>query len=677
VVLKAGDLSKVADGTFGQDANGMAAMHNLLVQYTPAMQTSTAPYLVFVQSIGPATLQPGQAGESWDQVAKDTSVIGGNPFLLRDLTGSRAAGFALAGIGRPQGVSGIVPTTQVASEGYLGSWEAPGNHVIHGTLQGTLTRDYHSRFYPGIAGPPGSCSSQCPARAADISQVAYQPPTPWPYRQNVAGHPYGDVLTCIVQWLNTRLSPTTLSIPVQQNYVNPPPGTGNSDWTAWSQIVQDTTARDLNSLPDQTCHNQNALDIVTVSAQLGREFQSVRVVRGVIADMKAPFIQSEPGTFLDVQQIANTIKTSFPTQTLQQKLNGNTAATGLGIAASLVGIVAAATFPFPPLAAAIGALSGALWVASEVATSDTGAQELPALPKPDLNGPALDLETQLSNRYSALANSQGGFDHLGDLLVSDWGKLHTAATNAAAWDVGPESAATLNTLETSATRQAWETLFPQAYTEYNLSDLNNYQICWVTQSYYQSCLPASHYGTAGNPSDYACLPMRDWPRGFFTVWRAPWKNKDGTPATYNPFGTVAASDWFQAPGSGGTQNIVFALPPTPVLYWWSENQYNSLSQTTPPQSLTDQMFVNPGDVPGSIGLNPLQFAIDGYGLSDAPNGRWGGGTANLVTHAKLDYNDTDDEPFPQGGLTDGDWGTPCLVNASWVDSNGNWQYPGS
>jgi hypothetical protein len=196
-------------------------------------------------------------------------------------------------------------------------------------------------------------------------------------------------------------------------------------------------------------------DFSDVKRQLDTEFGYVPVVWGFINDLKAPLLLQSTSAQAALQQVADDVSASVqpaPSAKLTYDPLGVTEEMLKGIAA--LPVVGEAADALELIAAGIGIVES---TTLDPANGNT----------PELSGPSTvevdKFAEQLADQYAAAAEH---FDQIAEILVGDWDKLQTAATNA---QTGPwiwSSALTQRAaagLNFAARRFAYTSLFPLAY----------------------------------------------------------------------------------------------------------------------------------------------------------------------------------------------------------------------
>lgn len=430
LVLDAGTLAFREDGTFALpggpaanipvstvagDEQEMAALLNKYANDPSA--------LVFVQTIG----LPGrwdsqpQVAQGWNEVATALQAFGGHRTLFNALSDDS---YAQVGPGDPPAASSVRIASQAASR-------SPGQ------LAGTLARNDSGQFYADNA-------SGTDEFVGNLAQVAYQPPAPggWPLRDI---KPYPAVMQCVATALD-------LKYPIEESYyaVAEPWGDDNTE-------LQALTMSDLAGQCDTSSFN--ATDLATVKTQLGKEFTYVGKVRSSLHEMQAAFGWTQVGSDTSLQHAADEVRRSITAAPDAAKVSYD----GLGIADEVIYVIGAVAELAGQEEAAVGielAASG-LGLVDETTLDDQGRPELAqTITDTDVSGLANDLNT----RYG---QALWHFDQVGDMLVSDWGKLETAGKNfspAGPWEWTSEKEGQVpGPLELAATRFAYTALFPKAY----------------------------------------------------------------------------------------------------------------------------------------------------------------------------------------------------------------------
>jgi hypothetical protein len=422
--------------------------------------------------------------------------------------GSPSAGYSIAAqIGRLAGPAahdqfaqmiGTSPSPQPAdADGYtliapLGdpadaiSQSQAGSGLESAQVVGTLTRARDSSWTVEDASASGTYSSE------SVLDVAYQPTVAWPDSTTAGDHAAN---AYIAQELGLTQGSNGVTEVRQAYYLD-----DTDDWaTLESELERLTYPGSGNGF---TMSTFNAL-----KHQLEIEFPYVGGVRNMVAQWEHVFPTARFSGYVDLQKIASEVEGQIESDIASRKAGLNTKliiAHSFGIAAGLVGLSG-----IGPLAAPLTATSGAFLLAGDLSQEGNGS--LSALP---VSEEAANLGVALAQRYEQIENS---LPRIGDLLVSDWGKLETAGKDAnGAWSLNSQAQQTLTTaLTVGANRESFSSLLPLAYGEYLLSPLETGRNQPPTgEPWNYSCLNDSQppgntqplSGAQGNPGSWIDFP---------------------------------------------------------------------------------------------------------------------------------------------------------------------------
>jgi hypothetical protein len=363
----------------------------------------------------------GQLGgaSAHDQVAQ---MLGGTPTPQPSYAGG---GYTL--VAEPGDPEAAISQSQVGSD-----LQAP-------RVTGTLTRTQSTSWSVGNA----TSLEDFGGEEASPLTIAYQPPTPWP-DSSTAGDRAAE--RYIAEQLGLNRGTDAVQSVREAYYVE--------DTDSWGNVASELTT---------TVHFRSGLgfsktEFSALKAQLLIEMPKVANVEKLIKNWQAMFTNNKTTSYIDLQTIANTIEGQIENDIAARKASLNTTnilAHSLGIAAGLLSVAGV-----PVVGGGIGALANALLLSQDLAQEANGS--LSARP---IVTEADNLGQQLSTRYEQI---QANLSHLGDLLVSDWGKLQSAALDAnAAWALNSSVREYLEgTLTKSAQQEAYRSLLPLAYGEY-------------------------------------------------------------------------------------------------------------------------------------------------------------------------------------------------------------------
>ncbi len=414
----------------GPDGTEQAKMASLLNSVSPAIGDGGYK-LIFVQSIGsPRNLE---TGGQWNALASALARVGGTA----EVAASATSGYALVG------QSGIANFPLTEASRSLSGAEAR----ITGVLQ---PNDLGSRV--------PLASSPTAATPFDLAEIAYQPAQAWPHSQT----PGEQAALAHVAALLDLPKPTVASsryVParpdVRSEYCNE---RLRGAWAGYAGRIR--TAR-----CEARCQEKNGFsgaDWENVRAELvgsGRpgefsEFNAVHSTWKLVRALQAPFGASGVGAEVRLNALATQIEMAMePPPSSEAEGSWLNMLGGLGNVASY--------FTGDDLEAFVGTLSGAIGVAAEFADGPEGS---PLLGRFQID--AADVAVDLGQNYRT---ASGQIATVGELVVSDYGKLKALATDPALSGFTSNSAEGMTgKLETGSRQWAYETLFPTAYEALNL-----------------------------------------------------------------------------------------------------------------------------------------------------------------------------------------------------------------
>ena len=438
VVLDSGSLKLEAQGTFSDDATGLANMRSFLTRWGDDPQAT-----IIVRSIGKVgapTSSDTAAVQSWDQIASETRHFGGSEFYFEALDGGGDSQYAQAGIGGSPAYpsrSAQVATAETASSGRL--------------LTGLLAYNNANEFYPSESYDPTTLNDTARPLAGTLPGIVAA-------AQRLARprHPgRSDVLACVA----ANLPGTHLQMPIESNYTNL---NLESNWSGWaSEIGEPKFYRTLTS--DSACGSFTQSEADTVIKQLQNEWNDVAIVDTFIANLQKPLVDSQ-GNATQIQSITEAVDNDLATSSAQTTVDGKAIVSDMmWLVSSLPG--------GDEISGPLNVLAAGLGLADDANNTDSGVN----LPDDQVATTGADLGNQLEEQYTA---SIAGLGNIGDILVSDWTKLQDAAQNAADspgasadWSfTDRQFSQAANVLLLSTRRTAYKTLFPLNYTLYRLQN---------------------------------------------------------------------------------------------------------------------------------------------------------------------------------------------------------------
>ncbi len=387
--------------------------------------------LVFVQSIGSPRDPETQA--QWSTLAASLERIGGTGAVA----GSATQGYALLGqVGVPD-----FPLTE-ASQSLTGA-------AAH--ITGVLEPDNLGSYVPVVSSPTATTPF-------DLAEIAYQPAQPWPDSET-AGE---KAALAYVAGLLDLPKPSLAS----SCYVPPKPDVRseycNEDVRGeWSGYVGQLRGARCEA----KCQRENgftATDWEDVKAELagaGRpneffEFNAVQSTWELVRALQTPFGASGVNAQVSLNSLATQIK-----EALQPPASSESTGFWLNMISGLGYI--ASYFAGDDLEAFVGTLSGAIGLGAEFANGPEGSPLLG-----EFKVDAADVAEDLGQRYRT---GSGGIATIGELVVTDYGKLKAVATDPNLAGFTSRSVAGMaERLETGSRQWIYETLFPAAYEAVNL-----------------------------------------------------------------------------------------------------------------------------------------------------------------------------------------------------------------
>jgi hypothetical protein len=303
-----------------------------------------------------------------------------------------------------------------------------------------------------------------------MSGLISLPATAWPDR-NTAGD--RAVLSCIARQFR-------ISYPIESNYT--------SDTTIhWSSLLARLEgAGFLGVLQSQSgCSSISSSDFEAVQTQLGLEWTYVPTIATLISDLKSPYYGPSGS--------GSTVSSAISTINGDVRTTGHTVSVNpLEVTEDVLWIASAVPGPVGTLAN-IASASIALGQALDV-------NQMGVTPA-DVTGKGEDLGADLQMQYQTAIQ---GLNTERDILLSDWGRLQTAALNAMdspdqaggpnktadwKWNSNIEQNADYR-VELAADRLAYATLFPVRYQlyraeagtgSYNTQDITTYSCTLIKQ----------------------------------------------------------------------------------------------------------------------------------------------------------------------------------------------------
>jgi hypothetical protein len=545
VVVEPTSLALQHNATFvtrtpaGPDDAGIEALGAMLGQ----VRAGPGPVIVIAQSIGTAAVSPAWAGKA----APELHELGGNLAVLNGLNGT--GGYALIG---GTGADRPVLETSAALTG------APGQ------LHGMLERNSDSHYVV-------ASWAVAEEYITDLMPLAFQAPQPWPYASTA-----GEVAANV--YIATQLGLGTSN--VRDAYWQAP----NLDW-AGAEVIK------LKAITyPGSKQGFSRQEFTALQSQLLKEFAMVTNVRALITAWQGVFEGRSSLEFLDLRAIADQIE-----RALHPPSHGGINVDPLAVIGIFQGILSIAGGGLNKVSAgATGALGGASSLAGALASLiNSRGDDVPVSQR--IQTTVDQLGDELAHRYVEI---QSAFDHIGDVLVSDYGKLSTVDARAPkewAFDTQARDLALVH-LENAARQLAYSALMPLAYPyvyELRASEIN------------PSLSSASAYRCAQQ------FPNFD----------------DGRPFAHTP-GTATFQAIVGVDHDGKYERNIYVLSGVPVDAWifgeheiitgiesgysTDEPPFIGSSRWVPPASLLDPLFL-PVQAGGTVGLY-RQYFFDHFKL---------------------------------------------------------------
>lgn len=412
---------------------------------------------VLVQTIG----KPKAASGRWEEVVGQLARLGANRQLVNALDGTNE--YALAGtLGSDQ------PPAEAST-----AHDGPVEHPRPGQLDGVLERTRASTFEPAVAGAPVSrVGARAPVNL-ELVKTAYQPLQSWP--ELAPGQPRADArgaedyMCKAIGFCQEADSCPSIRSCYWQRFAT-------TNWSSEYSVL--LGLKDPGGFGDA---------FGPVKDELLKEIKAVEDVQGWIVQLKEPLNKSAVRSYVDLQKIGNSIRTSVKAPDAD-----NSTAWGLTLASRIVGLGRAVS----PAASGISAALSLLAFLSE--------QKGPPILGTEITTRAEGLATDLLDRMQLEEKEIGG---LGLLLVSDYGKL-MAAQKHIKTDWNLEGASASENLRFAAKQWFYEALVPVAYPYLIRLDANNARDAdcriqgaraWPNQPDSMQMVATTDYGSSGQP----------------------------------------------------------------------------------------------------------------------------------------------------------------------------------
>lgn len=423
LALDAGTLEKVFEGTFQtEDGNGSPKDGvGQLAERLRAFANKQAQVLVVLQSIG----SPRPRENTWPKtLAPAVAGIGGVQDVFNNLDGK--GDYALIGGGGLTGRYGVEQSQPMSGK--------PGR------IAGLLSRNAQGQLRGTYVDSSGGLD-------LGVVSLAYGAPKPFPAWANA------DQQRAYVRVSELLKLKDPEDVRVNYWYDT------SVDWDGKREDLSKIKLPDVNNGSEPPVDES---DLDAVKSTLDKEFSSVDQIRTWIGHLQTIYTRS---------QTANQINVADESQRILSSLK---ASSGPSVATEIVGAISetlfvASYFVEPEAAPAIGAVAGAVGIAAELPTDVDKGDPVSA----QLQVRAGDLGHELENRYLAASS---GLDRLGDILVSDYGKLTVAGDKVQnVWAFDPTSDNdTGDSLRRGTRRTIYQALFPIAFHNdtLNPTDLN-------------------------------------------------------------------------------------------------------------------------------------------------------------------------------------------------------------
>ncbi len=526
LVLDHGSLEPLTHGTWftntssGPDVQQVSAMAGAI----KAASQLERDKLYLIQSIG----SPHPLENTWtSQLAPELHGVIGSSEIALNLLPSQNGGYAYVGSTSTQNAeTALIPEDSTPAP-------APAQ------LTGMLARTKQTRFEPRL---------DSAVDGVDLSMLplAYQDPTPWPFTDpSDAGH------YAALQYVTQQVGLGDLRAAyVSKDFL------GNQ--TTYTNALKDVPYPGPSGFPENLIpFTPN--EFTDVKNGLLSEFGWVIAVRAMQAQLHTALTDVEVSENGGAAGIAHEIAS---------QISGNDSDK---VETEIFNIVSNATrilaaVPGLQLAGPVGGVFGIMGV---VSANRAGSQVIT-----DLDTEASHLGADVLAAYGAALTS---VNHVGDLLVSDFGKLKVAGPLAlqGAWNISNDERQMIQTnLQLSTEQEFWGALLPTGYTLYSLQ-------------------PGHNNGDPITPGNYACY----YP---------------DAEQSYHPWSKDPSSAYVQAPVEyHGSKLVTRPWALITDLGLDDEDDLDGLGYKTPPASLTDQLFINPDSETkngqAGVGLSKPQF----------------------------------------------------------------------
>lgn len=447
VVLRAGSLTPPTNlsenqtmstrcADFGVSEQGVNALSTYLGEVTAQIDHgSDGPLLVFLQTLG-AEAYPSVTNESMEDeliaVAGAIEKLGGNSEAFNDAIVTNGARYAIAG-----GTS-LLSESPPNSAGQSFAPEsttlqAGSSGVLDGVLQ--FSKRYHFE--------PVSGTSKFD-RTAFWSDLAYQPTKPWPFSTSFGEK---NALAYISKQYNLKYSPDSScyepSVPdVRFEYcdLNAP----------WANLLQKLPGQKFSSACKCTPEEWKNVttQIVTEVNWVNRVYKYVGIVQSIYGTSSAP-------AALGISSIGSSVENA-----VNPPSTGDVFGTWSGMTGDILNLLSVVPGA-GELGALAGMVSGLAFVFQDAISDADGAQTLGEM----VNTTAAELPAETARRYQSASEQ---FGQLGDVIVTDYGKLSKAATSTQIQIDETTISKSIGELMAGSYSFAYKRLLPIGYNAYGL-----------------------------------------------------------------------------------------------------------------------------------------------------------------------------------------------------------------
>ncbi len=419
----------------GSDGANEEAMAN----YLRVLANQVPMPVVMVQSIG----QPAPVGPAWAKIANQLVRFGATAAIFNAVSSANAAP-SYAFVGR--GESGTLAERSAPSA------EAARNAGANGALAGDLYRTRTDLFSPMLADPPDKFGNP----NTELVSIAYQQPTPWPsFDPSHPDSPITPQETAAMDWIGKhklQLCKTDDPAPCNVRHAYYEDYNSNS-WATWLTILGDLK----NHCPDGTGTDGTTTVAFTsavcknVAAELFDEVGMRNRVAGYIDSLKQPFSDIQTRSQVDVQTIGNDIVEDLRPPPEEVGPNGVQIARFVSNVFKL-GFDIAGEKNLKFFLEAVG-------IALYLVGTYVGKNTAPTFDS-QIRATVSYLSTAVLDRFDTAKKE---FNAIGQLIVSDYGKMKAAAAKVDTDWKPPDPAVKEAALRTAVKAFYYQTLVPVAY----------------------------------------------------------------------------------------------------------------------------------------------------------------------------------------------------------------------